>query len=106
MALPLESTLKTLTEAHKQLKTRGAFVISKGKLRGSEKAVHILFSIHKHLPPGRTMKEESGLANYVFWINLYSYDKIFSIINVSWLDAMACYAASNSHIYELWVWYL
>lgn len=47
------------------------FCYFKDKLRGSEKAVNALLSSHKNFPAGRTMKEESGLANYVFWINLH-----------------------------------
>lgn len=96
MALWLESTLETLTEAHKQI---NGMVISKDKLRGSEKAVNTLLSIHEHVSPGRSMKmNPSGLANYIFWINLYNSNKPFHIINMSWHNARAHYAPSKSHI--------
>lgn len=35
------------------------------------------------------MKHKSGLANYVFWINLYIQNKSFSITNMSQPGAMA-----------------
>lgn len=60
------------------------FCYFKGEFQRLRKSsAHTSFKIHVHFSPGRAVTDESGLANYIFWINLCKHHQPSDIVNMS-----------------------